>query len=91
MLIKAVETDSGLAPAAASQLARGRVERAVPVVARALEQCDMRDPVAVTALSDALRELGGRPTEDTLSRIEREAPDWLARTLLQDWRSAPPS
>lgn len=91
VLIKAVETDSGLAPATASQLARGRVERAVPVVARALEQCDMRDPVAVTALSDALRELGGRPTEDTLSRIEREAPDWLARTLLQDWRSAPPS
>lgn len=87
-LIELVETDPAQALAAAHHLARGRIERAAPAIARALARSDMTDTNSVAGLSDALREVGGRPLPGTLDRIEREAPDWLAQNLVEDWRSA---
>lgn len=84
-LIELVETSHQSAVAAANQLARRRVARAAPAVARAFEKVDVTDSVAITNLSDALRELSGSPTRVALARIGRDSPDWVARVILGDW------
>lgn len=84
-LIELVEVGHESTVAAANQLARRRIVRAMPAVARALKRADPNDSVAVINLSDALRELGRRPTQDVLDRIDHESPDWVARVVLADW------
>ena len=85
VLLTEVQADSEWSVPAANALARAKVEPAAPHVAELLERTDPRDSTTLLNLSNALRELGGRPSALARERIASGAATWVREAFERDF------
>lgn len=70
---------------AAVVLGRYRIGRSRHVILSAFERVDPRDGIAVSNLSEALREVGGELPDALRKRILDEADPWIAQAVASDF------
>jgi hypothetical protein len=85
ILLGQVQASAKWSVPTANALARAKVATAAPFVADLLERTDPRDSVRLLNVSNALKELGGRPSHLTRERVASVASRWVRDAFERDF------